>query len=117
MITFHQTHSQLKQICVTLATCRRQNGKQIHLALEKGLTSPSRMSASIKKKKKKRNNYVVVLGDLNARVGNVKLEGVVGKYGVPGRNLSGESLLNMCVENELVVGNSLFKKRAINKYT
>ena len=40
-----------------------------------------------------------------------------GKYGVPGRNASGESLLNMCAENEMVVGNSLFKKRATNKYT
>ena len=64
-----------------------------------------------------RNNNVVVLGDLNARVGDVELEGVVGKYGVPERNASGESLLNMCVENDLIVGNSLFKKRAINKYT
>ena len=26
-------------------------------------------------------NYVVVLGDLNARVGDGELEGVVGKYG------------------------------------
>ena len=31
-------------------------------------------------------NYVVVLGDLNARVGDGELEGVVGKYGVSGEN-------------------------------
>ena len=35
-------------------------------------------------------NYVVVLGDLNARVGDGEVEGVVGKYGVPGENESGE---------------------------
>ena len=64
-----------------------------------------------------RNSFVVLLGDLNARVGDEEIEGVVGKYGVPERNESGESLLNMCVENELVVGNSFFKKRMINKYT
>ena len=29
---------------------------------------------------------VVVLGDLNARVGDVVVEDVVGRYGVPGRN-------------------------------
>ena len=62
-------------------------------------------------------NYVVVLGDLNARVGDGELEGVVGKYGVPGENESGERLLDMCVEQELVIGNSLFKKKWINKYT
>ena len=34
-------------------------------------------------------NYVVVLGDLNARVGDGEVEGVVGKYGVPGENETG----------------------------
>ena len=64
-----------------------------------------------------KSSYVVVLGDLNARVGDEEVEGVVGKYGVSEKNESGESLLNMCVENGLVVGNSFFKKRMINKYT
>ena len=62
-------------------------------------------------------NYVVVLGDLNARVGELEIEGVLGKYGVPGENESGERLLDMCVEKELAVGNSFFKKKVINKYT
>ena len=62
-------------------------------------------------------NYVVVLGDLNARVGDGEVEGVVGKYGAPGENESGERLLDMCVEQELVIGNSFFKKKEINKYT
>ena len=43
-------------------------------------------------------NYVVVLGDLNVRVGDGEVEGVVGKYGVLGENESGERLLDMCVE-------------------
>ena len=62
-------------------------------------------------------NYVVVLGDLNARVGDGEVEGVVRKYGVPDENESGERLLDMCVERELVIGNSFFKKKGINKYT
>ena len=33
-----------------------------------------------------RNKSVVVLGDLNVRVGNEVIEGIVGRYGVPGRN-------------------------------
>ena len=59
-----------------------------------------------------RSSYVVVLGDLNARVGDEEVEGVMGNYGVPERNESGESLLNMCVENGLVVGNSFFLKES-----
>ena len=30
---------------------------------------------------------------------------------------SGKRLLDMCVEQELVIGNSFFKKKGINKYT
>ena len=60
---------------------------------------------------------IVVLGDLNARVGNERIDGVVGNYGVPGRNVNGESLIGMCVEHELVVGNTMFKKKDISKYT
>ena len=62
-------------------------------------------------------NCVVVLGDLNARVDDGEVEGVVGKYGVPGENESSERLFDMCVEQELIIGNSFFKKKGINKYT
>ena len=62
-------------------------------------------------------SYVVVLGDLNARVGDREIEGVIGKYGMPGENASGERLVNMCLENGLAIGNSMFKKKRINKYT
>ena len=47
---------------------------------------------------------MVGLGDLNARVGNQVIEGIVGRHGVPGRNESGERLLEMCADQELVVG-------------
>ena len=44
-----------------------------------------------------------MLGDLNARVGNEVVGLIVGRHGVPGRNESGERLLEMCAEQELVV--------------
>ena len=56
-------------------------------------------------------NYVVVLGALNARVGDGELEGVVGMYGVSGENESGERLLDMCVEQELAIGNFFQEER------
>ena len=58
-----------------------------------------------------RNESVVVLADLNARVGNEVIEGIVGRHGVPGRNESGDRLLEMCAEQELVVGNSWWVKK------
>ena len=64
-----------------------------------------------------RNESMVVLGDLNARVRNEVIEGIVGRHGVPGRNESGERLLEMCAEQELVVDNSWFKKNYVYKYT
>ena len=60
---------------------------------------------------------MIVLGDLNARVGDREIEGVTGKYGVQGENESGERMIDMCVEQELAVGNSYFKKKRKNKYT
>ena len=62
-----------------------------------------------------RNESVIVLGDLNARVGNEVIEGIVGRHGVPGRNECGERLPEMCAEQELVVGNSWFKKNDVYK--
>ena len=63
------------------------------------------------------NVNVVVLGDLNARVGDVPVGGVIGNHGVPGRNESGEELIGLCMERELIVGNTWFRKKRINKYT
>ena len=56
---------------------------------------------------------VVVLGDLNARVGDLEIENVVGMHGVPGTNEGGEQLLGMCMEHELVIGNTWFRKKNI----
>ena len=41
----------------------------------------------------------------------------MGKYGVPGRNVSGERVLELCSELELVIGNTYFRKKGINKFT
>ena len=41
------------------------------------------------------NERIVVLGDMNAKVGNRKVYKVVGKYGVPGVNENGERLVEV----------------------
>ena len=60
---------------------------------------------------------ILLLGDLNARVGNEVVEGVVGRWGIQGVNESGERMIELCVERELAVANTFFKKKVINKYT
>jgi hypothetical protein len=58
---------------------------------------------------------IVVLGDMNARVGDERIEGILGAYGMPGKNEGGEHLIDMCVNNRLMIGNTWFKKRRIHK--
>ena len=60
---------------------------------------------------------VMVMGDLNARVGDSEVEGIVGKYGVPRVNENGERLVEICAEREFVIGNTWFKKKECKKYT
>ena len=50
-------------------------------------------------------------------MGDVEIDGVTGKFGVPGVNENGERLVEMCSELGLMLGNTCFKKRMIHKYT
>ncbi|MEL7523216.1 MAG: endonuclease/exonuclease/phosphatase family protein, partial [Cyanobacteria bacterium J06553_1] len=60
---------------------------------------------------------IIVLGDMNAKVGDREKDGVVGKFGVPGINENGECLVEMCAERDMIVGNTWFQKKLIYKYT
>ena len=51
---------------------------------------------------------VVVLGDLNARVGDIPVEGVVGNFGVPGRNENG-SVIGMRTVSHISCWSSVWK--------
>ena len=45
-----------------------------------------------------------MLGDMNAKVGDVRIKGITGSFGVPGVDENGESLIDMCGAREMVVG-------------
>ena len=51
-----------------------------------------------------RSESVVLLGDLNARVRNEVIEGIVGRHGVPLRNESSERLLESRSQWWVIVG-------------
>ena len=66
-----------------------------------------------------RHDVLMVVGDLNARVGkeNTGRERAMGTEGFGCINNNGERLSDLCVENDLVIGGTLFKHRNIHKTT
>ena len=60
---------------------------------------------------------VIVMGDMNAKVGCEEIEGIVGKWGVPGMNENGEYLVDMCAERGLFLANTFFEHKMIHRYT
>lgn len=60
---------------------------------------------------------VILVGDMNGRVGNEEIEGIVGKWGVEGRNMNGDFLLEVCAEREMFLANTFFEHRHIHRYT
>ena len=57
-----------------------------------------------------RNESVVMLGDLNARVGNEVIEGIVGRHGVPGRNERANGYWR-CVQSRSSCGQQLGQEK------
>ena len=52
--------------------------------------------------------------DQNAIVGDVDMDVVIGRFGVPGVSHCGERVVEMCSELGLLIGNTCFKKRKIH---
>ena len=65
---------------------------------------------------------LLIVGDLNAGVGSGKdgrgeWDAVRGRHGVGQTNEAGEVLLSWCSQNGLLVMNTVFQKKSIQKYT
>jgi hypothetical protein len=48
---------------------------------------------------------------MHARVGDLELEEVIGKFGVPGVNWAGRRMVQFCTEAGLLARNKWFKKK------
>ena len=67
----------------------------------------------------KPNQEVIILGDMNAKVGNkheISL-GAIGKEGETEESPNGELLLDFCIRNNLKIANTFFKHKNIHKWT
>ena len=54
-------------------------------------------------------DVLFIIGDWNAKVESQETPGVTGKFGLGIRNEAGQSLIEFCQENTLVIANTLFQ--------
>ena len=66
-----------------------------------------------------RHDMLLIMGDLNAKVGadNTECEKSMRKHGCGTRNDNGERLIDFCLNNNQVIGGSLFPHKDIHKLT
>ena len=55
-------------------------------------------------------DVIFIIGDWNAKVGSQGTPGVTGKFGLGIWNEAGQSLIEFCQENALVIANTLFQQ-------
>ena len=63
------------------------------------------------------HDIAIVMGDMNAKIGddNTDVQDIMGKHSIGTINNNGERLLEICAENGLVIGGSLFPHKPIHK--
>jgi hypothetical protein len=62
-------------------------------------------------------DILIVMGDMNAKVGKGSYEKIVGNFGLGKRNDRGDRLIQFCVENNLIVCNTFFQHHPRKLYT
>ena len=64
-----------------------------------------------------KGDIMYVIGDWNAKVGKQKTAGFTGGFGLGTRNERGDTMVDFCSRNSLVVMNTMFKQHARRLYT
>ncbi len=64
-----------------------------------------------------RGSRMVLMDDMNERVGRNEIAGVVRKWDVDGINENGKHLVDVCAERGLSLGNTFFQHRLVHRYT
>ena len=64
-----------------------------------------------------KKDVLFIIGDWNAKVGSQEIPGVTGKFGLGIRNEAGQRLIEFCLENALVIANTLFQQHKRRLYT
>jgi len=64
-----------------------------------------------------KKDVLFIIGDWNAKVTRQATPGVTGKFALGIRNEAGQRLIQFCVENALVIENTLFQQHKRRLYT
>ena len=64
-----------------------------------------------------KKDVLFIIGDWNAKVGSQETPGVTGKFGLEIQNEAGQTLIEFCQENALVITNTLFQQHKRGLYT
>ena len=64
-----------------------------------------------------KNDYIMLIGDMNARVGNNKVANIVGTNEEATLNSKGRKPIDFCTFNNLKIINAFFKHKEIHKFT
>ena len=62
-------------------------------------------------------DVLFIIGDWNAKVGSQVTPGITGKFDLGVQNEAGQSLIEFCQENALVIENTLFQQHKGRLYT
>ena len=62
-------------------------------------------------------DVLFIIGDWNAKVESQETPGVIGKFVLGVQNEGGQSLIEFCQENALVIANTLFQQHKRRLYT
>ena len=63
-----------------------------------------------------KKDVIFIIGDWNAKVGSQEIPGVIGKFVLGVQNEGGQSLIEFCQENALVIANTLFQQHKRRLY-
>ena len=55
----------------------------------------------------------IVMGEMNAKVGNGRHEDIVGQYGLGEKNTRGQKLIDWCTQHQQVITNTWFRHYGI----
>ena len=64
-----------------------------------------------------KKDVLFIKGDWNAKGGSQEIPGVTGKFGLGVQNKAGQSIIEFCQENTLVIANTLFQQHKRRLYT
>ena len=64
-----------------------------------------------------KKDVLFIIEDWNRKVGSQEIPGVTGKFGLGVQNEAGQSLIEFCQENTLVIANTLFQQHKRRLYT